>query len=65
MAGARRFRISQHRPPSRGLVPTGRRSVVASDFGGLALWLVVDYIVEEWPILRSKPSSKVTGGCSF
>ena len=42
-----------------------RRSVVASDFGGLALWLDADYIVQEWPTLRSEPSSKVTGGCSF
>jgi hypothetical protein len=49
--------------PSCGLVPTGRRSVVASDFGGLALWLEVNYIAAEWPTLRSKPSSKVTGGC--
>src|ERR1700722_6033034 len=62
---ARRFQISQRCPPSCGLVPTGGRSVVAGDFGGLALWLDVDYIVEEWPILRSKPLSKVTGGCSF
>lgn len=62
---ARRFQISQRCPPSCGFMPTGGRSIVAGGFGGLARWLDVDYIVEEWPILRSKPSSKVTSGCSF